>query len=48
MIYGKFINNKAIIPVTFRLPEQAEFSIDFVIDTGFNDHLTLPPKLLVQ
>ncbi|MFB2833095.1 clan AA aspartic protease [Floridanema evergladense] len=44
MIYGKFINNKAIVPVTFRLPEQPEFSIDFVIDTGFNDHLTLPPQ----
>lgn len=48
MIYGKFINSQAIVPVTFRLPEQPEFSIDFVIDTGFNDHLTLPPKQLVQ
>ncbi|MDB9314494.1 clan AA aspartic protease [Spirulina sp. CS-785/01] len=44
MIYGKFIESKALIPVTFRLPAQPEFSIDFIIDTGFNDHLTLPPQ----
>ncbi|MBD2211077.1 clan AA aspartic protease [Nostoc linckia FACHB-104] len=44
MIYGKVIDGKAIIPVVFRLPLQPEFSLDFVIDTGFNDHLTLPPQ----
>ncbi|MEH2010110.1 clan AA aspartic protease [Nostoc sp.] len=42
MIYGKAINGRAIISVVFRLPSQADFSLDFVIDTGFNDHLTLP------
>ncbi len=44
MIYGKVINGKAIIPVVFRLPSQPDFSLDFVIDTGFNDYLTLPPQ----
>ncbi|MGA9382027.1 MAG: clan AA aspartic protease, partial [Phormidium sp.] len=44
MIYGKLIDGKAIVPVIFRLPTQPDFSIDFVIDTGFNDHLTLPPQ----
>lgn len=44
MINGRFIEGKAIIPIIFRLPTQPDFSLDFVIDTGFNDHLTLPPQ----
>ena len=44
MIYGKVIDGRVIIPVVFRLPLQPDFSLDFVIDTGFNDHLTLPPQ----
>jgi predicted aspartyl protease len=44
MIYGKVIDARAIVPVVFRLPSQPDFSLDFVIDTGFNDHLTLPPQ----
>lgn len=44
MIYGRLIDGKAIVPVIFRLPTQPDFSLDFVIDTGFNDHLTLPPQ----
>jgi clan AA aspartic protease len=43
MIYRRLIDRKAIIPVTFRLPQLPDFSLDFVIDTGFNDYLTLPP-----
>ncbi|MBD2354509.1 clan AA aspartic protease [Tolypothrix sp. FACHB-123] len=42
MIYGRFIDRKAVIPVIFRLPQQPDFSLDFVIDAGFNDYLTLP------
>lgn len=42
MIYGRLIDGKAIVPVIFSLPTQPDFSIDFIIDTGFNDHLTLP------
>ncbi len=44
MIYGRLVERKAIIPVIFRLPQQPDFSLDFVIDTGFNDYLTLPPQ----
>jgi clan AA aspartic protease len=42
MIYGRLIERKAIAPVIFRLPGQPDFSLDFVIDTGFNGYLTLP------
>lgn len=42
MIYGRVINRKAVVPVVFRLPTQPNFSINFVVDTGFNDYLTLP------
>jgi clan AA aspartic protease len=42
MIYGILIDGKAIVQVIFRLPQQPDFSLDFVIDTGFNDYLTLP------
>lgn len=44
MINGRLIDGKAVVPVIFRLPAQPDFSIDFIIDTGFNDHLTLPPQ----
>ncbi|WP_414623326.1 hypothetical protein [Calothrix sp. CCY 0018] len=41
MINGRISQGKATIPVTFRLPSQPDFSVDFVIDTGFNGYLTL-------
>ncbi len=44
MIHGRLIDKKAIVPVIFRLPQQPDFSVNFVIDTGFNDYLTLPPQ----
>jgi clan AA aspartic protease len=47
MIYGRLIDRKAIVPVIFRLPQQPDFSLDFVIDTGFNDYLTLPPQAVM-
>jgi clan AA aspartic protease len=46
MIYGRLIDGKATVPVMFRLPGQPDFSINFVIDTGFNDYLTLPPQAI--
>jgi clan AA aspartic protease len=46
MIYGRLIDRKAIVPVIFRLPGQPDFTLDFVIDTGFNDYLTLPPQAI--
>lgn len=44
MIYGRLTGVKATVPVIFRLPEQPDFSLDFIIDTGFNGYLTLPPQ----
>lgn len=41
MIYGRFIDGKAIVLVIFRLPTQPDFFLDFVINTGLNDYLTL-------
>ncbi|QLE42896.1 clan AA aspartic protease [Nostoc sp. C052] len=46
MIYGRLIDRKAVVPVIFRLPQQPDFSLDFVIDTGFNDYLTLPVQAI--
>jgi len=46
MIYERLIDGKATVPVMFRLPGQPDFSINFVIDTGFNDYLTLPPQAI--
>ncbi|BDA70900.1 hypothetical protein CAL7716_050660 [Calothrix sp. PCC 7716] len=44
MMNGRLIGGKATVPVIFRLPGQPDFSVDFVIDTGFNGYLTLPPQ----
>jgi clan AA aspartic protease len=44
MISGRLVDGKATVQVRFRLPGQPDFSINFVIDTGFNDYLTLPPQ----
>jgi predicted aspartyl protease len=43
---GKAVDGRATIPVTFLLPEQPNFSIGFVVDTGFNEHLTLPQQAI--
>lgn len=40
---GHVSNHRAMLPVVFRLTGQPEFSIEFVIDTGFTGSLTLPP-----
>jgi clan AA aspartic protease len=42
MIYGRLADAKATVSVIFRLPEQPDFSLDFIIDTGFNGYLALP------
>ena len=46
MIYGRLVDGRAIAPVIFRLPGQPDFSLDFVIDTGFNGYLTLPVQAI--
>jgi clan AA aspartic protease len=42
MIRGKFVDKKIILPVRFLLSQEMIFSIEFVVDTGFNGYLTLP------
>jgi predicted aspartyl protease len=42
MILGKFVDGRVVLPVNFCLSENMNLTIDFVLDTGFNNHLTLP------
>ena len=42
MITGIIKNGRATVNVIFRLPEQPDFTIEFVIDTGFTEFLSLP------
>lgn len=44
MIHGRLIGGKATVPVIFRLLGEPDFSLNFVIDTGFNGYLALPPQ----
>lgn len=44
MISGIVTDRYAIVSLTFLLVNGATFSIEFVIDTGFTDHLCLPPE----
>lgn len=43
MIYGKVIDFQAQLSVTFRLPNSPDLILDFVVDSGFEGALTLPP-----
>lgn len=42
MMRGVTIRRQATLPVTFHLPGQPDFTLEFVVDTGFTDFLTLP------
>jgi clan AA aspartic protease len=42
MISGIVTDRHAIVSLTFRLVNGTIFPIEFVIDTGFTDHLCLP------
>ena len=44
MITGTVVDGRATVPVRFRLTERPDFSIEFVIDTGFTGSLCLPPE----
>jgi predicted aspartyl protease len=46
MIQGRVQDGRASLPITFRLFNQPDFQIEFVVDTGFNDYLTLPPQAI--
>lgn len=43
MISGIVADGHAIIGIPFRIPNRADFPIEFVVDTGFTDELCLPP-----
>ena len=42
MINGIIKNGRATVNVLFRLPNKPDFTIEFVIDTGFTGDLSLP------
>ena len=42
MMTGRVFNRQLLVPVTFRLPGQPSFALEFVVDTGFVGYLTLP------
>jgi clan AA aspartic protease len=44
MILGKIVDGRVVSSVIFCLTEATDLTIDFVIDTGFNSYLTLPPQ----
>ncbi|BAZ29459.1 hypothetical protein NIES4074_19050 [Cylindrospermum sp. NIES-4074] len=43
MISGIIKNGRATVNLIFRLPNQPDFTIEFVLDTGFTEFLSLPP-----
>lgn len=42
MIVGQVVNQQASLPVMFRLANRTNLTIEFVVDTGFAEFLTLP------
>jgi predicted aspartyl protease len=40
---GRVAARQALLDVIFRFPGRPDLAIEFVIDTGFAGHLTLPP-----
>lgn len=46
MISGIVNNGHPTVSITFRLPDRPNFSIQFVVDTGFTDELCLPTEVV--
>jgi clan AA aspartic protease len=44
VISGIVKNGRATVNVIFQLPNQPDFTIEFVIDTAFTEFLSLPPE----
>jgi len=42
MMQGTTRRRQGILPITFRLPRQPNLTLEFVVDTGFTEFLTLP------
>ena len=41
MIIGKIVDGRVVLPVNFCITEGTDLAIDCVVDTGFNDYITL-------
>jgi clan AA aspartic protease len=46
MILGKFVDGRVVLPVNFCIDEGTDLEISCVVDTGFNDYLTLPTQVV--
>jgi predicted aspartyl protease len=44
MILGEFVDSRIVIPVIFCLDSSTSLTVGFVLDTGFNNCLALPPS----
>jgi predicted aspartyl protease len=45
MMQGRVKDGRASLPITFRLSNQPDFQIEFVVDTGFMDCKYLPDRI---
>ncbi len=43
MIHGRVEGLQVLVDVVFQLPNQPDVQLEFVVDTGFEGALTLPP-----
>lgn len=41
---GQVLERRPLLNIVFRLEEMPNLGIEFVVDTGFTDFLTLPPE----
>jgi predicted aspartyl protease len=41
MIKDEFVDGKLVLPVRFCVEENSDLPINFVVDTGFSEYLTL-------
>jgi clan AA aspartic protease len=48
MMTGSVSGRHALVPMTFRIPNQPDLTIEFVLDTGFAGYLTLPPAAVAR
>jgi len=48
MMTGSVSGRHALVPITLRIPGQPDFTIEFVLDTGFVGFLTLPPAAVAR
>lgn len=48
MIHGTVVGLQARISVIFRLSEHSDVEVEYIIDTGFEGFLTLPPSLIAD